>query len=476
MLITRSIFFKSTLKKNFFNILFLVISFFNCHSQIAISKPVLGFSEACPSPSFNNFSLTFSFSPASNLNTGNVFNVELSNSLGDFTNPTLLTSSTATSSIISVSFAMPTTVSGTNYKIRIKSTSPAATSPNSDSFAANYAIFTMPFTINNNNSNQSFCENSGYLLSVDAGTNSPLQYPQLVYKWYKNGIPIIGEVSSSLNVTSEGSYYVQVDYGTCNNNAYSNAVSLYAIPTPELVIASETGETEFCETDWLTLITSNISSTNSYQWYLNNVSIPNATNSSYIATEAGDYHLKIQTPNCALESNVITITTIDTSSFTTNPNADAEIEMVEGESITITASGADSYEWFVGNSVVGTSNTYTTNQLGAIQLTATVNNCNVVKNFMVVAKDVALTSTIPNTITPNNDGINDKWILPDEYVEKDDVEVVIFTAWNKEVFRAKNYSNGTSLESLVNNNSVYYYKILKNNSIVAKGTLSIVIK
>lgn len=473
MLITRSIFFKNALKKKFFYFFILSFSFVNCYSQLNITKPALSFTEACPSSTFNTFNLTFSVSPVSNLNADNVYNVELSNSSGVFTTPTILTTSNATTSSVSVSFAMPTTVSGTNYKIRIKSTSPSATSPNSDAFAANYVIFMMPFTINDYISNQSFCENSGYLLKIDEGANSPLQYPQLVYKWFKNGNPISAETSSTLNVTSAGNYYVQVDYGTCNNNAYSNAVSMFAIPTPELAIATETGATEFCDNEWLTLITSNISPTNSYQWYLNNEAIPNATSETYSATEAGSYFLKIETTNCDLTSNTIEVSTIDTSGFIVDKGA--EIEILPGENVVITASGADSYEWVVDGLVVETSKTFTTNKEVTIQLTGIINGCSVIKNFNVTLRQTPISMVIPNTITPNNDGVNDTWKL-NEFAYKDDVEVVIFTASNEEIYRKKNYSNDWPLEGFVKNNTVYYYKILQNNSIVAKGTLSILTK
>ena len=473
MLITRSIFFKNALKKKFFY--FLVFSFLNSYSQIGISKPVLLFSEACPSSTFNTFNLTFSISPISNLNSDNVYNIELSNANGLFTNPVLLTTSTVTTSTVNVNFTMPITVSGNNYKIRIKSSSPASTSPNSDAFAANYLAYIMPFTINNYNPTQTFCENSDYQLSVDNGINSPLQYPQLIYKWYKNGAAIPGETLPDLTVNQAGTYYVEIDYGSCTNDiAKSNFVNLTTIPTPNLIITTETGKTEFCDTEWLTLNSSDISPTNAYQWYLNNQPIANATNENYIATEAGNYYLKIETTNCSLTSNTVTLTTIDTTGFTVDK--DSEIEMIPGEDIIITASGADSYEWFVGNSVVGTSNTYSTDQLDDIQLTGTINGCSVIKIFTVKLNQTPISMVIPNTITPNNDEKNDYWILPDEYVEKDDVEVVIFTVTNVEIYRTKNYSNDWPLEGFVKNNTVYYYKILKNNSIVAKGTLSILTK
>ena len=101
----------------------------------------------CSSPSFNNFTLTFTFNPQPN--SDNSFIVELSDETGNFTSPTQLTTSNSQTSPVLVSFAMPTTVAGSAFRIRIRSTSPASFSILSDSFPANYAIYNEPFTINN---------------------------------------------------------------------------------------------------------------------------------------------------------------------------------------------------------------------------------------------------------------------------------------------------------------------------------------
>lgn len=465
----------------FFSIICLVVISENCYSQINILKPSLGFTQVCSSPSFNNFTLTFSFNPQPN--SDNNFIVELSDEIGNFTSPTQLTTSNSQTSPVLVSFAMPTTVAGSAYRIRIRSTSPASFSVLSDSFPANYAIYNEPFTINNNISNQSFCQNSSYLLSVDNSSNSPLQYPQLKYKWFRDGNLLTGEISSSIQVTQAGNYYASIDYGACSNNAYSQAVSMFAIPVPILVIASENNETVICPSTGILLTTSNISSLNSYQWYLNDTAIPNATNDSYTATEAGIYHLKITTPNCGMTSNNITLTAIDDSGLEIFDDSGleitsgSEIELNPGEQITLTASGAESYEWKVDGVVVGNTNSLNINQAEIIELNAIIGGCTITRNFIVIVKEIPSGGEIiPNVITPNNDNRNETWILPDEFVGKEDVEVVIFTASNEEILRTKNYSNDWPLEGFVKNNTVYYYKILKNNSIVAKGTLSILTK
>ena len=122
--------------------LLMLISFMIVNSQITINAPTLGFTQVCASSTFNTYNLSFSFSPVSNLGSGNVFTVELSNATGSFASPVVLTTSTATTSPVNIiGFQFPTNVNGTNYRIRIKSSTPATTSPMSVSFAANYAVY-----------------------------------------------------------------------------------------------------------------------------------------------------------------------------------------------------------------------------------------------------------------------------------------------------------------------------------------------
>ena len=47
---------------------------------------------------------------------------------------------------------------------------------------------------------------------------------------------------------------------------------------------------------------------------------------------------------------------------------------------------------------------------------------------------------IPNIVTPNGDGINDTWLIPDEYC-KAGVRVTIYSQEGKEIFSTTNYQN-----------------------------------
>ena len=164
-------------------IIFLLLSFTNCISaQLVIGTPNLGFSQACANESFNTYYATFTFSPEAVLNPTNQFIIELSDDTGSFSNSTTVYTSAQgaiTQSPATLGFSIPTATAGENYKIRIKSTAPAATSTGSVSFPAYYKIQDEPFSINNLISTAVFCSGSSYLLSIDnpgnETNNSPVQ-------------------------------------------------------------------------------------------------------------------------------------------------------------------------------------------------------------------------------------------------------------------------------------------------------------
>ena len=61
---------------------------------------------------------------------------------------------------------------------------------------------------------------------------------------------------------------------------------------------------------------------------------------------------------------------------------------------------------------------------------------------------------IPNVITPNGDGVNDEFVIPDlvTYVEN---ELTIYNRWMTMVYNSKNYDNKWKGEGL--SDGVYYY-------------------
>ena len=78
---------------------------------------------------------------------------------------------------------------------------------------------------------------------------------------------------------------------------------------------------------------------------------------------------------------------------------------------------------------------------------------------------------IPNVITPNGDGYNDCWVIPDlERYGK--VQVQIYTAGNQRVYSSPSYDNSFCGADLPSGNYFYILK-LHDYNIVRRGVLVI---
>jgi len=140
-------------------------------------------------------------------------------------------------------------------------------------------------------------------IDSDGTPASPLFYPGLNYKWYRNFAEIVGQTGPSIPVTQSGNYYVIVDYGSCIMNSYSNIVAVNIISGFELTI-NTTDSTDFiCEGSSKTLVSSHQDASFNYQWYRNNVAISGANAATYNATLEGTYKLIITVGSCVFESN-----------------------------------------------------------------------------------------------------------------------------------------------------------------------------
>lgn len=248
--------------------MFLVLPLTNTvFAQMIIGKPTLGFSQACANPTFNTFDVQINFLVSPSLDPSNQFIVELSDASGDFTSPVVLYTSAAgeiknTGDKVKVAF--PTTISGENFQIQVRSTTPAAKGQKSTAFAAYYKPHDTQFTINNSIPNATYCAGGSYILSIDPNgngvTNSPLQYTSLTYNWFKdNGLTIpptaVATASTgSYNVTQPGIYYVEPNYGTCTSDSYSNRVEVFASATNATASITSSKGNPFCPSEGATTL------------------------------------------------------------------------------------------------------------------------------------------------------------------------------------------------------------------------------
>lgn len=132
-----------------------------------------------------------------------------------------------------------------------------------------------------------------------------------------------------------------------------------------------------------------------------------------------------------------------------------------------------SIQWYGPNNFSSQSfsnNIIATNSLTGIY-SATLNqlNCTSAPSSIEVSIDFDQSYSeweIPNVITPNNDGINDEWILPDLAQSCEDFQLLIMNRWgntmiqidqNNPVFKGEDSSGNELIEG------VYFYRLLYNN-------------
>lgn len=478
------------LMRNFTFIIGIIMCFTNSvNAQLVIGNPSLGFTQACAGAAFNEYYVTFTFTPPAALSPTNQFIIELSDATGSFASATTVFTSSAGAVITSpatLKFSLPQTTGGEAYRLRVKSTAPAATSGSSVAFAAYYKIQDSPFSINNLISTAQYCSGSSYLLTIDnpgTGTNdSPLKYPSLTFNWYKETSPttsVFVASGSSLAVSEPGVYFVKTNYGSCTSDSYSNRVTVSMSTAGVTTTINSSLGNPYCAGDGATTLS--CISGNSYQWFKDGTAITGATNQSYVTNEAGIYSVNVDLGSCSasgsidLENNDIT-SSIDVSETNT---------ILVGESLIATVSTDavnPDYKWYFNDALISgaTSNTYEASNAGNYKVVITqTSGCEASDEFLyslTINEPFPDVAKIPNLISPNNDGINDTWIIPQAYVSGTNTEVVIMNSRGEVVLRTNNYLNNWPENPIdfKNINPVYYYIITTQNNTTKKGSITVV--
>jgi len=124
-----------------------------------------------------------------------------------------------------------------------------------------------------------FCIGNSVVLTADVGGATGV----IAYQWNKGGLAIAGETNVTYTADSTGGYTVEVTVNglstSCSATTPVATVVVDNFPTPSI---SYTGTM---------LKTSNTYVT--YQWFLNSVAIPGATNYTYVPVADGSYRVRV---------------------------------------------------------------------------------------------------------------------------------------------------------------------------------------
>ncbi len=186
--------------------------------------------------------LSVSYSTNSNFNSNNIFTAQLSDATGSFSTPVDIgTVSRTTSGTIAVTIPS-STPEGTNYRIRVVSSSPATAGSDNGS---PISISIGPTAVITPSGQTFICQGLGITLQANTGSG-------LSYQWKLDGQNISGATNSSYYATAAGSYTGLVTNAN-NCSQLSNATSVTVIPvtvcsitiSPSPVVAGQTPNTIF---------------------------------------------------------------------------------------------------------------------------------------------------------------------------------------------------------------------------------------
>ncbi|MFM7031329.1 MAG: hypothetical protein ACKOX4_02295, partial [Bacteroidota bacterium] len=128
----------------------------------------------------------------------------------------------------------------------------------------------------------SFCQSGSVTLSI------PSQ-PFWTYQWFNGTLPLSGANSNVYTATTSGNYSVRiVDGSNCVGQSQTLPVNVWPAPSPTIL---PSGTLSICQGDTLGLFTTfNPGST--YQWFLNNILISQATATNLPVFQPGLYSVR----------------------------------------------------------------------------------------------------------------------------------------------------------------------------------------
>ena len=306
----------------------------------------------------------------------------------------------------------------------------------------------------------------------------------MTFNWYRETSPTTSEFIAegpTLSVSTEGTYFVETNYGTCTSNSFSNRVTITEASSGEAdaTIASSLGN-PYCPEQGNTTL-STIGGI-SYQWYKNGEIIPDATQQQLQTNESGTFSVQVDLGDCSASGTIELVSEL----FDSEINVDEVNSIEDGESITVivtTDAMAPEFQWYFQNQLISseTSDTIEASGFGDYKVVITeTSGCNSSKTYEFTIEEALDpfpdVEKLPNVISPNGDGINDTWVIPQKYVSGTNTDVMIMDNRGIVVFQTTDYQNNwpqTNL-NLTSINKVFYYIITTEDDETKKGSITVV--
>jgi hypothetical protein len=252
------------------------------------------------------------------------------------------------------------------------------------------------------------CTGDTVVLSVPSCT-------QCTYQWYRDTVMITGATTNSYVATQTGSYTILVanQYG-CSSLSVPDTVILNNVSIPVASITS--ADTVLCPNDSIALNITQDTIYN-YQWRLNGLNIPGATDSLYYAAIIGTYDCIVANVCGSITTNPILITPDPLNMIAISA---ADTVLCSGDSLELIATTdvSFSYQWRLnGLNILGAMDTsYFATAMGVYDCIIS-NSCgSSFTNTIIITQGPAVPGipgyiSGPNRPCPNTSSVN-YWISP----------------------------------------------------------------
>ena len=326
----------------------------------------------CANAGFNEYFVNFTWNTPM-VDSNNEFILELSDADGNFANAVELDRLGDKNTIFDFDFdfALPTNIRGDAYRLRVRSSSPAKTSVESDAFSMYYTDYNTSLLISPDGNG--IIPAGGIIDNCDAnsvtiGIHNISNADTYQYNWYRSGTLLATEKGPSIKVTASGIYNVQIDYGDiCSGsaNTLSNTIDITTAMSLGLAINPPV-KTALCSGETLSLQANITGRGLTYIWYKDKLAITSATvdDDTYIIDSntrgfEGDYSVQISGSGVCLEHSApISITNI--RGYTVSRVNDAKLVILPGQTKTLSVSStanSPKYQWYKdGVSISGATN------------------------------------------------------------------------------------------------------------------------
>jgi hypothetical protein len=218
---------------------------------------------------------------------GNIFTVELSDSLGSFNDPLVIGSVASTASTGTIDALIPDNIStGYQYRLRVNASNPFMEGvPGAGTFQILNRTLSNPQVTPSGDIG--ICDGESMEISTDT-------LPGLQFIWYRNDAVIDGATNYSYTASEDGTYHVRI-YDACSSDSLpSNVVNITVNPLPTVELTLEG-----------TLLTATEDPDYSYVWFKDGDDLLlDNTQHQYTALENGEYWVVVTDENgCTATSN-----------------------------------------------------------------------------------------------------------------------------------------------------------------------------